>query len=51
MNLFSETAIEDIREKQAAWEETELAAALRVMPWPYASMPSPSKPPSTRSLT
>ncbi|CDX36122.1 Methylmalonyl-CoA mutase, large subunit [Mesorhizobium plurifarium] len=28
MNLFSETAIEDIREKQAAWEEKELAAAL-----------------------
>ncbi|UCI25902.1 methylmalonyl-CoA mutase family protein [Mesorhizobium sp. B2-8-5] len=28
MNLFSQTAIEDIREKQAAWEEKELAAAL-----------------------
>ena len=32
MNLFSETAIEDIREKQAAWEETELAAALSSRP-------------------
>ena len=28
MNLFSKTAIEDIREKQAAWEEKELAEAL-----------------------
>ncbi|TPI48032.1 methylmalonyl-CoA mutase [Mesorhizobium sp. B2-9-1] len=32
MNLFSETAIEDIREKQAAWEEKELAAALSSRP-------------------
>lgn len=32
MNLFSETAIEDIREKQAAWEEKELAAALAGRP-------------------
>ncbi|OHV60460.1 methylmalonyl-CoA mutase [Mesorhizobium sp. LCM 4577] len=32
MNLFSETAIEDIREKQAAWEEKELAAALGSRP-------------------
>jgi len=32
MNLFSETAIEHIREKQAAWEETELAAALSSRP-------------------
>ena len=32
MNLFSETAIEDIREKQAAWEVSELAAALGSRP-------------------
>jgi len=32
MNLFSETAIEHIREKRAAWEETELAAALSSRP-------------------
>ncbi|TPI65688.1 methylmalonyl-CoA mutase [Mesorhizobium sp. B3-1-3] len=32
MNLFSQTAIEDIREKQAAWEEKELAAALGSRP-------------------
>ena len=32
MNLFSETAIEDIREKQAAWEVSELAAALSSRP-------------------
>lgn len=32
MNLFSQTAIEDIREKQTAWEEKELAAALGSRP-------------------
>ena len=32
MNLFCETAIEDIREKQAAWEVSELAAALSSRP-------------------
>ncbi|WP_181166825.1 methylmalonyl-CoA mutase family protein [Mesorhizobium sp. B2-8-3] len=32
MNLFSQTAIEDIREKQAAWEQKELAAALSSRP-------------------
>ncbi|MDX8528420.1 methylmalonyl-CoA mutase family protein [Mesorhizobium sp. MSK_1335] len=32
MNLFCETAIEDIREKQASWEEKELAAALSSRP-------------------
>ncbi|TPI42897.1 methylmalonyl-CoA mutase [Mesorhizobium sp. B3-1-9] len=32
MNLFSQTAIEDIREKQAAWEEKELATALGSRP-------------------
>ncbi|TPJ69604.1 methylmalonyl-CoA mutase family protein [Mesorhizobium sp. B2-7-1] len=32
MNLFSQTALEDIREKQTAWEEKELAAALGSRP-------------------
>ena len=32
MNLFSEAAIEDIREKQAAWEANELAATLNSRP-------------------
>jgi methylmalonyl-CoA mutase N-terminal domain/subunit len=32
MKLFSEQAVEDIRRKQAEWEENELAAALRSRP-------------------
>lgn len=32
MNLFSEQAIEDIRQEQAEWEDNELAAALKSRP-------------------
>lgn len=32
MNLFSEQAIEDIRQEQAGWEDNELAAALKSRP-------------------
>lgn len=32
MNLFSDSAIEDIRQKQAEWETNELAAALKNRP-------------------